>query len=467
MNEKYELYDVIIIGGGPGGSTVATMLAREGHKVLVLEKQKFPRFHIGESLTAFAADAFKKLGVYEELKKINYVKKRGLEWVLHDKKFNGYFPEEMKNEPNEMPWSFQMTRAKLDTVLLQNSKKSGAIIKEQHLVKDIIFDKEQVVGVSYKDITKNNGIVKQAYAKWIVDASGQSGLINKHFKDNCYNDFLLEDKIAIFSHWQGDIGITNKEDDLNFKLCVHPNKRDWAWFIPLDKDLVSIGVVVDKYYIKNKKKNIEQIFKDVTSEMPFIKDFLKNKTLKRVEKLQGLKDFSYRSKNFYGKGWVLTGDAAGFLDPIFSTGLQITFNGAFKLAEALNELLKQKKFVETPLKMYQNFLIDAFRLNATLIYRFYLTGIDFELLINPHYMVSHTKWANPLYAMRFMWYGLQVIMKPKEEIFRWSREILFGVPQPENKISKLFLVLAENYEKLNEIKIKKSTTAEFIRRYGV
>lgn len=450
MNNEDNQYDVIIVGGGPGGSTVATMLAREGHKVLVLEKQKFPRFHIGESLTAFAPDALKKLGVYEELNKINYVKKRGMDFIFPDKTEHIDFPE------GEIRWAFQMTRAKFDTVLLQNSKKSGAIIKEQHLVKDIIFDGEQVVGVSYKDVAKNNNAIKRAYAKWVVDASGQSGLVNKYYKDNCYNDFLLDDKIAVFSHWQGDIGITNKEEDINFKLCVHPNRKDWAWFIPLDKDLVSIGVVVDKDSFKNKGKNIEQIFKEVTSETPFIKDFLKNKTLKRAEKLQGIKSFSYRSKNFYGKGWVLTGDAAGFLDPIFSSGLQITFNGGFKLAEALNKLLKQKEFDETPLKIYQNFLTDAFRLNSTLTYRFYRTGIDIDLLKNHRYMAFHTKWANPIYALRSLWYGLQLITEPHQKIANWGREVLFASCKPGNKIGKLFLVLAENYEKLNERKIKKA-----------
>ena len=455
MKETEARHDVIIIGGGPGGSTCATMLSRAGHDVLLFEREKFPRFHIGESLTAFAADAFKKLGVYEELKKVNYVKKKGLHFVLPDKEKKVYFPEYLKNEPDEIPWAFQMRRAVLDEILLRNAEKSGATIKERHAVREVIFEGDRAVGVVFRDLSEGaEAEDRRAYAKWVIDSTGQAGLINRHLKNNCYDDFLLDDKISIFSHWEGPLNITNSDDELNFKLCVHENRRDWAWYIPVDKYVVSIGVVIDRASVKHRDKSLEELFYEYTAKIPFVGDLVRNPAFERIEKFRGVKDFSYRSKRYYGPGWALTGDAAGFLDPIFSTGLQITFNSAFALSEAIDKALRNDAPDEVLFENYRKVLDTFFRINATLVYRFYECGIDFDKMQSGWYMWRHTPWADFRQRLRFLYYGTQIIVHPRKKVLAWAREVLFGNVRKGNQVARLFLLLAENYEKLHEERMR-------------
>ena len=453
-------FDVIIIGGGPSGAICGTMLARSGHLVLLLEQEKFPRFHIGESLTTYATDAFKTLGVYEELDEINYVKKRGLEFVLPDKSKKIFFAERWRHDPNTIPWIFQMPRAKLDNVLLRNAERNGVTVREQHRVKEVLFVEDKAVGVSYRDLNPvtGNGELQHAYAPWTIDCSGQSGVLNKQLQNNVFDDILLDDKIAIYSHWQGNINIVNDENELNFKLCVHPNLRDWCWYIPLDKNLVSLGVVIDRYSVKNRQQDLESLFYEYAREIPFISSFLNNSTLERVEKFRGIKDFSYRSRQYYGKGWALAGDSAGFLDPIFSTGLQISFSTSFKLVELLDEMLKRKKMDYEALEAYETAVDRVYRLNSVLVYRFYACGIDFEKMESAKYTLINTKWASLGHLWRFLRIGIKVIAHPKTQRRSWAREVLFGDVKAGNLVAELFLVLADNYEALNKEALDKAAT---------
>src|SRR5438309_4064906 len=152
MCEIQEKFDVIVIGGGPSGSTSSALLSRKGHNVLLLERERFPRFHIGESLTLFAPQAFRELGVYEELAAINCVKKRGLEFVLPDKSKKLFFADRSGRQLGQQTWTFQMARSKLDQVLLRNAERAGVKVREQHQVIEVLFVGDRATGVSYKDL---------------------------------------------------------------------------------------------------------------------------------------------------------------------------------------------------------------------------------------------------------------------------------------------------------------------------
>jgi len=443
-------YDVIVIGGGPSGSTCSTLLAQRGRKVLLLEREVFPRFHIGESLTLFAPEAFRRLGVYEELAAMNYVQKRGLEFVLPGKSKKIYFAERCKHETHSQTWTFQMPRARLDAVLLKNAEASGVIVRQQHAVQRVLFEGQRAVGVSFIDLRR--GVPAQpesVYARWLVDCSGQSSVINRQLKNNCFNDRLLDDKIAVFAHWTGDFEIVNGETELNFKLCVHPNRRDWFWWFPIDRHLVSIGVVIDRHSIQNRHCSLEDLFMRRVAETPFINDFFANPSLRRTENFRSVKDFSYRSRHYYGDGWVLAGDSAGFLDPIFSTGLQICFNTSFKMVDVLDRSLDDGIAVDAHAwQEYESTVDRLYRINSTLVYKFYQCGIDFEEMERGWSLLSGTTWISPILLLRFLYHGAQLILRPRSVIRSWARDVLFGNVQPGNKVADLFLVLADNYEKL-------------------
>ncbi|HZF08605.1 MAG TPA: NAD(P)/FAD-dependent oxidoreductase [Thermoanaerobaculia bacterium] len=443
-----EQFDVIIIGAGPAGTTVSTKLVQRGRKVLVLEREKFPRFHIGESITAFGFTVFQDLGVWDELNAMNDVKKKGLEFVLHEKTFKAYFAKDKGD--TERKWAFQMARGKLDKVLLDAARRHGVDVREEHLVKRVIFDGERAVGVEYKDYSKGpSEETHTAYAKWIVDASGQGALINHQLKDNWYNDPLLENKMAVFSQWKGDFEIKNTDDELNFKLCVHRNRRDWAWYIPIAKDTLSLGVVLSQQTVKEeaKTKSLEEIFYNYATDIPYISDILKNPTLKTVEKFRLVKDYSYRSKRYYGDHWVIVGDSAGFIDPIFSTGLQVAFNSAYSLIDPLLELLDQKEPDLSRLQRYDAALNRYYRINSMLVYLFYLCRLDYANY-NFLYLWKNIQWAGWRERLACARKYIRFILSSRRQQGIWGSQILFGNPETSNPLGDVAMELSLNYDKV-------------------
>src|SRR5580693_648522 len=442
-------YDVIIIGGGPAGTTCGAKLASRGRKVLLLERHKFPRFHIGESITAFGFTVFKELGVYDELAAINEVKKKGLEFVMHEKSYKAFFVQDNRDDPQR--WAFQMARGKLDQVLLNNARRSGVEVREEQLVKRVLFEGDKAVGVEYKDLSQGaTEETKCAYGRWIVDASGQAAVINHQLKDNWYNDPLLEKKMAVFSHWRGDIEVRNTDDELNFKLCVHENRRDWAWYIPVAKDTLSLGVVLSQETVKKEgqSKTLEEIFYSYAEGLPFISDILKNPTLKAVEKFRCVKAYSYRSKRYYGNHWAIVGDSAGFIDPVFSTGLQVAFNSAYALIDPLNELLDQEDPDVSQLEPYDRALNRYYRVNSMLVYLFYLCRLDHDLLQDPRHLWKTIEWAGPIDRFAAVWHAIRFLRADKRQQTRWKGQVLFGNPAAENVLADMYMALSRNYDKV-------------------
>jgi flavin-dependent dehydrogenase len=443
-------YDVIIIGGGPAGTTVGVKLAQRGRKVLLLERHKFPRFHIGESITAFGFTVFKELGVYDELAAVNEVKKKGLEFVMHEKSYKAFFAPENRDDPQK--WAFQMARSKLDQVLLDNARRNGVEVREEQLVKRVIFSGDNAIGVEYKDFSQGaTEEIKCAYGRWIVDASGQAAVINHQLKDNWYNDPLLEKKMAVFSHWRGDIEVRNTDDELNFKLCVHENRRDWAWYIPVAKDTLSLGVVLSPETVKKEgqqSRTLEEIFYSYAEGLPFISDILKNPTLKPVEKFRCVRDYSYRSKCYYGNHWVIVGDSAGFIDPVFSTGLQVAFNSAYALIDPLNELLNHEDPDIAQLEPYDRALNRYYRVNSMLVYLFYLCRLDHDLLRDGKHIWKIVEWAGLRDRLTFIWHVYRFLRAPKSQRKRWIAQVLFGNPAQENVLADLYMALSRNYDKV-------------------
>ncbi len=453
-----ESYDVIVIGGGPGGSTVGTMLARAGHRVLILERSRFPRFHIGESISVYGMEHFRRLGVMEELKSLPFIKKRGIEFALPSGPRKSYFPIEESEDPGKRPWTFQMTRQRLDEILLKNARRNGAEVLEGQKVLQVLFDRDRAIGVEFRESRESNSPVRTALGRWIIDASGQAAILNRQMGGNCYNDVLLQDKIAVFCHMKGDLGFENENDDeLNFKLCIHENGKDWAWFIPVEQDLVSLGIVLSRDSVKERKnKNLSEMFFESAEGIPALREFLEEPTLEQVGKFRGVNDYSYRSRQYFGPGWVLVGDCAGFIDPLFSTGIQITFNSAFKLADLLDGVLKSEREDLSSLREYEKTLDRYYRVGSTLTYLFYLSGMNPANFEDAKYIWTHIDWAGWRYKARFLWRVLKLWTVPSKRVKHWGEEVLFGNASPDNLIADMFFLLSQNYDEVNEERVRRA-----------
>ena len=340
------IYDVAIIGGGPAGSTAAALLARAGRRVVLFEREKFPRFHIGESLLPFSMKAFTRLGLHEKFSSAGFLKKYGGEIMGagSDTGTKFYFKDGYRSQTDH---AYQVTRSDFDKVLLDHAAESGAEVHEQTLVSNVIFQ-DQEVTLSYKSVRSDPvGSARCAdrtsqcevpttegeiQARYVVDASGRSSVLGRQFKVKKTYDHLQ--KLSIFAHYEGVW--RPKGIDGTLTVLVRAVDR-WFWLIPLSDERTSVGVVLDSETFRKSKLSADGFLEQALAEQPTIAKRMTN--ARRDSKTYVEADFSYRSARLYGDRWLLTGDAAGFIDPIFSSGVFLAVFSGEKCADALNEVL--------------------------------------------------------------------------------------------------------------------------------
>ena len=340
------MYDVAIIGGGPAGSTAAALLARAGRRVILFEREKFPRFHIGESLLPFSMKAFTRLGLNEKFLNAGFIKKYGGEIMgaCSDTGTKFYFKDGYRSQTDH---AYQVTRSDFDKLLLDHAAESGAEVHEQTVVSNVIFRDNEVtlshksvhsdrVGsarcadrTSQRDVPTTEGEIQ---ARYLVDASGRTSVLGRQFKIKKTYDHLQ--KLSIFAHYDG----VWRPEGIDGTLTVLIRAVDrWFWLIPLADERTSVGVVLDSDTFRKSKLSAEDFLEQALAEQPTIAKRMTN--ARRVSKIYGEADFSYRSASLYGDRWLLTGDAAGFIDPIFSSGAFLAVFSGEKCADALNEVL--------------------------------------------------------------------------------------------------------------------------------
>jgi FADH2-dependent halogenase len=318
-------YDVAIIGGGPAGSTAATTLALRGRKVIVLEKEKFPRFHIGESLLPYSMGAFERLGVRAKLD-AQFLPKYGAEICTTcgegEVKFN--FKDAYKAKHLQ---AYQVTRSEFDQVLLNHSAESGAEVCEETIVADMAFHADRV-----ELTTKSNGVTRPISARYVIDCSGRSTVIGNFFK--LKKPYQNLKKFSVFAHYENVDRAPGPEG--TYSRLVRGEDR-WFWMIPLSDTKMSIGVVMDLETFKALKKRPEDALDDILREQPEIANRMQRS--ERVSQIYAESDYSYRNRRLTGDRWLLAGDAAGFIDPIFSTGVFVAIESAEKAAAAIDAIL--------------------------------------------------------------------------------------------------------------------------------
>ncbi len=320
------MYDVAIIGGGPAGSTAAALLARAGRRVIVFEREKFPRFHIGESLLPFSMKAFTRLGLHEKFSRAGFMKKFGGEIVgaCSESGTKFYFKDGYRSQTDH---AYQVTRGDFDKVLLDHAVECGAEVHEETSVDQVEFSNDEVeLGI------KCNGSFHSIRARYVIDASGRTSVLGRKFKIKKTYDHLQ--KLSIFAHYDG----VWRAEGIDGTLTVLIRAIDrWFWLIPLSAERTSVGVVLDSEAFRNSKLSAEDFLEQALSEQPIIAKRMTD--ARRVSQVYVEADFSYRSARLHGHRWLLAGDAAGFIDPIFSSGVFLAVFSGELCADVLNEVL--------------------------------------------------------------------------------------------------------------------------------
>jgi flavin-dependent dehydrogenase len=346
--------DVIVIGGGPAGSTAATLLARKGFSVTLLERERFPRFQIGESLLPYNNDLFQRLGVTGQLTNGDFHPKYGAEFLTGDGKV-GYTFRFDRNLAERYHQSFQVKRSEFDLLLLRNAASSGVEVREATPVTSVdLADPVRAV------VTTAAG--DRLEARFVVDASGHGSVIGSRVGEKEPIEALK--KVAVFAHYSG----VPRGEGRNAGNTVIVVIRDaWFWLIPITAGLMSVGVVVDRDHLKSCGLTPEELLERTIAATPWVADRMKN--AERTTQIYTRKDFSYEMRRLIGPNFALVGDAAGFLDPIFSTGVFMAMQSADIASEAIAERLTSGGMKR--LRRYERRMSDALRKYFRFISYFY------------------------------------------------------------------------------------------------
>ncbi|HSP17023.1 MAG TPA: NAD(P)/FAD-dependent oxidoreductase [Thermoanaerobaculia bacterium] len=346
--------DIIVIGGGPAGSTAATLLAGHGFSVLLLERERFPRFQIGESLLPYNNDLFDRLGVRDQLRRGDFFPKYGASFITGDGKIGTTFRFD-QNLPEQYQSAFQVKRAQFDELLLRNAARSGVEIREGTAVASVdLADPARAV------VQTATG--ERHEARFVLDASGHGALLGNRIGEK--EDVASLTKVAFFGHYRG-VPRPDGRDAGNTAIVVLQNA--WLWLIPVNEELTSVGLVVDRDHVLGCGLEPEELLNRTIAATPWVAERMHN--AERVTQVYARRDFSYRMNKIVGENYALIGDAAGFLDPIFSTGVFIAMKSAEMAATAVEQKLRRGS--TRLLKRYEREVTDALSKYFRFITNFY------------------------------------------------------------------------------------------------
>jgi len=329
-------FDVIVFGGGPGGSTTATLTAKQGHRVLLLEKEKFPRYQIGESLLPSTVHGVcAMLGVTKELEQAGFPVKRGgtFRWGANPEPWTFTFALSRKLA-GPTSTAYQVDRERFDQILLDNARRNGVDVREEHEVIGLVIEDGRCRGVRYRDAAGGEHLAR---AKYVVVAAGNTTALYKHVGDRVYSDFFRN--VAVFGYFENGRRLPAPNEG-NI-LCAAFNDG-WIWYIPLSDTLTSVGAVVSRDRVAAIQKDREGALRGFIDDCALIRDYLSDAqrvTSGKYGEVRVRKDYSYHSTRYWHAGAALVGDAACFVDPVFSTGVHLATYGGVLAARSINTVL--------------------------------------------------------------------------------------------------------------------------------
>jgi FAD-dependent halogenase len=328
-------YDAIIIGGGPAGATTSALLSKRGRRVLLLEKEKFPRYHIGESLIPGVMPIVRELGANQALADLGAIPKRGvtLMWGATPEPWTVRFEELYAGviEPGEFdPPAYQVKRAEFDNMLLLHSRRLGTTVIEEAQAKKVIFDGDRCQGVVYS-LSRDDELI-EVRAPLVIDASGQSKFMARNRDTVEWHDDLKN--LAVWTYFQGGDRLTGEDAGNIIVEAVPPG---WFWMIPFSDNTCSVGFVAPSAVFAAAAVTPEQFLRNQLAESSYLSKMLQEAT--QVATVRTAKDWSYTSTEMSGPGFLQVGDAAAFVDPLFSTGCMLAMKGGSLAALAADRIL--------------------------------------------------------------------------------------------------------------------------------
>jgi len=351
--------DVLVIGGGPAGTTVAPLLAEKGYRVVLLEKARHPRFHIGESLLPANLPLFEKMGIADQVEAIGMVKP-GAEFVSphHDMPQVFHFADAWDKT---MPYAYQVKRDEFDTILIRNAEKKGVEVHENCKAKTVDFlpDNSAAVVKAQND----DGSQLEWKARFVVDASGRDTFLANRFQIKHRNP--KHNSSAIYGHFSG---AKRHDGQAAGNITIFWFEHGWFWFIPMMNDVTSIGMVTWPYYMKTiGERSLEKFLMDGIAMCPALGERLKEAKL--VNKVEATGNFSYVSERNHGQNYLLLGDAYAFIDPVFSSGVLLAMNSGVLGAEAIDTCLRQPAQAAAALKRFDALMKHGPKEFSWFIYR--------------------------------------------------------------------------------------------------
>ena len=367
-----EKYDVVVIGGGPAGSTAAAILAEKGNKVCLLEKEKFPRYHIGESLMPYCYYTLERLGLVERIHQSDAPRKYSVQFAKQDGTISHpfYFFQHM-DQRSSTTW--QVWRSEFDAMIMQKAKENGATVYEETKAHSLIKDGKRINGVRVKSSQFGETEIQ---CKLVIDASGRDNFsaVRERWTQR---DPKLK-KVAIWTYFKGakrDPGI-----DEGATTVAYLDGKGWFWYIPLSGGLVSVGIVAERDYLFNgTTRDLQQIFEREIQNNAWIETHLADAKVADIFRITG--EYSYRNRYSSADGLVLAGDALGFLDPVFSTGVFLALRSGELVADTAHRALAKGVVSASDFIDYGRSMQHIIETMRKIVYAFYDEGFSFRSLI--------------------------------------------------------------------------------------
>ncbi len=360
--------DIIVIGGGPAGSAAATMLARKGWQVIVLEREQFPRDHVGESLLPASIPVLEELGALPAVENAGFLPKYGatMVWGSGDAPWSWYFKETSQRYSH----SYQVWRPEFDKILLDNAKEQGVTVLEGHQVTEVIFDGDEAIGVEF---TNSNGVPGEAQCRFVVDASGQSTLLARHLETKKWDPFFQN--LAVYAYFTGAKPLP--EPDQN-NIFIESYRYGWLWSIPLHTGRTSVGVVVDsKIGQEGIQQNGAKAFLEAQlAQSNHTKAMLADAQMDSEPNV--VMDWSYTAEKLFGPGYIIAGDAACFVDPLFSSGVHLALMSGVLAAAYVTTALKRPTIAEAAGEVYQELYLKEYNQFREMARLFYSSNLSEE-----------------------------------------------------------------------------------------